>query len=267
MRRELTDFERLRAQELLVSRATEGLDDDERDELDGYGANGIGGFDDAAAFVDVVTLPRASLPPALADKIFKAAVGVIKSSTTAPAVPAVAATFTRSLPAVFGPARPVTNRRSRTLLFAGWAMAAAAAVLAVIAWSSRGDGRSEAPSPMGMRTELTHAPDSTVFRWEGSLAGDVVWSGARQHGVIQIRGLAPNDPQVSRYQVWLVDQTRDERYPVDGGLFDTSATETVFAFTPRIAVGRLTQVVITAEGPKGVVVSDRARVVASTAGR
>jgi Anti-sigma-K factor rskA len=269
MKRDLTDFERLRAQELLVSRATEGLSGDERDELAGYGAEAIESFEEAAAIVDVMTLPREPLPPDLADKIFMAAIGVKTSPTTAPAVPAVAAVFTRSLPAVPRPvsARPPSSRRSRMLLFAGWAVAAAAAVFAIVGWSSRGAEQPAAISPMASRDDLARTPDSITLRWAGETAGDVVWSAARQRGVIRISGLAANDPRTSRYQVWLFDGARDERYPVDGGLFDAVAPEASVVVTPRIPIDRLTRVLITAEAPNGVVVSDRSRVIASTVGR
>jgi Anti-sigma-K factor rskA len=265
MKRGLTDFEQVRAQELLVTRATEGLADAERDELAALGAEGIESFEETAAIVDLATLPREPLPPALAETIFRAAIGAKASPTTAPAVPAVPAVFTRTLPAVPTPAqRP--PRRSRTLLVAGWAMAAAAAVFAVVGWSSRGGDRAM-PAPMATRTEIASTQDSITLRWAADLQGDVVWSSTKQHGVLRISGLAGNDPKASRYQVWLFDRARDERYPVDGGLFDATGTEIAITFAPRIPIDDLTRVMITAETPRGVVVSDRQRVIATTAAR
>jgi len=55
-------------------------------------------------------------------------------------------------------------------------------------------------------------------------SGDVVWSSAKQQGYMRIRGLAANDPVRSQYQLWIFDEARDERYPVDGGVFDVDPT-------------------------------------------
>jgi len=46
--------------------------------------------------------------------------------------------------------------------------------------------------------------------------GDVVWDRRAQRGFLLLRGFVPNDPARSRYQLWIFDGARDDRYPVDG---------------------------------------------------
>lgn len=49
---------------------------------------------------------------------------------------------------------------------------------------------------------------------------DVVWSTRAQRGVMRLIGLKSNDARRWQYQLWIFDKTRDQRYPVDGGVFD-----------------------------------------------
>ena len=99
---------------------------------------------------------------------------------------------------------------------------------------------------------------------EGSAAdtlGDIVWSQRQQKGFMRICGLAVNDPQREQYQLWIFDEQRDEKYPVDGGVFNVAIAsgEVVIPITPQLGVGRPTLFAITVEKPGGVVVSSRER--------
>lgn len=94
------------------------------------------------------------------------------------------------------------------------------------------------------------------------VSGDVVWSPARQEGYLRFAGLPANDPQTQQYQLWIFDATRDDRFPVDGGVFDVPASgEVVIPIQPRLPVGKATLFAITIEKPGGVVVSSRERLV------
>ena len=106
-------------------------------------------------------------------------------------------------------------------------------------------------------------PDPAVG--EGA-SGTVSWSSTLQSGVLQLRGVAVNDPTQSQYQLWIVDKTR-EGESVDGGVFDvTSEGEVEVAIDAKLLVGEPTAFVITVERPGGVVVSERARVVMEATG-
>lgn len=93
--------------------------------------------------------------------------------------------------------------------------------------------------------------------------GEVVWSNERQEGYMTFRAVAANDPKATQYQLWIFDAERDERYPVDGGVFDvdTSKGEVTIPITARVAVGKPTLFAVTVEKPGGVVVSKRERIV------
>jgi len=95
-------------------------------------------------------------------------------------------------------------------------------------------------------------------------AGDVVWDPRRQQGYLRLRGFVANDPSRSRYQLWIFDAARDDRYPVDGGVFDVPAgrDEVVIPMHPALPVSRAVAFAITVERPGGAVVSAREKLVA-----
>jgi len=93
--------------------------------------------------------------------------------------------------------------------------------------------------------------------------GDVVWSDEAQTGFMRLEGLAPNDPTEAQYQLWIFDAARDERHPVDGGVFDVKAgDEVVVPIDAKLPVDRPTLFAVTVEPPGGVVVSTRERLAA-----
>jgi hypothetical protein len=100
--------------------------------------------------------------------------------------------------------------------------------------------------------------DSTAL----GASGDVVWSTQAQRGVMRLIGLKSNDVKRWQYQLWIFDKTRDQRYPVDGGVFDVpaGATEVFVPVNARVPVGSAVMFAVTVEAPGGVVVSTRERV-------
>ncbi len=96
-----------------------------------------------------------------------------------------------------------------------------------------------------------------------SVQGDVVWDARTQTGYMRFVGLRRNDPAIEQYQLWIFDGRRDQRYPVDGGVFDVRGGdgEVVVPIRARLPVGTPLAFAVTIERPGGVVVSDRSRVV------
>ena len=96
------------------------------------------------------------------------------------------------------------------------------------------------------------------------MTGDVVWDNAKQVGFLTFSGLEPNDSRRHQYQLWIVDGARDERYPVDGGVFDIPAADgpVVIPVRATVPVREPLAFVVTVEDPGGAVVSGRERVVA-----
>lgn len=91
----------------------------------------------------------------------------------------------------------------------------------------------------------------------------MVWSDTEQRGYMRIRGLAANDVTRAQYQLWIFDPRRDERYPVDGGVFDIPAgsEEVIVPIVAKLDVRGPTLFAVTVEAPGGVVVSARERIV------
>lgn len=92
--------------------------------------------------------------------------------------------------------------------------------------------------------------------------GDVVWDARNQTGYMRFTRLRRNDPSQEQYQLWIFDGQRDQRFPVDGGVFDSDGgDELVVPIQARLPVGTPLAFAVTVERRGGVVVSERQRVV------
>ncbi len=93
--------------------------------------------------------------------------------------------------------------------------------------------------------------------------GDVVWNAEEQRGTMRFKGLAKNDATRAQYQLWIFDKARDDKYPVDGGVFDVDneTGDVVVAIKAKLPVDKPTLFAVTVEKPGGVVVSKRERIV------
>lgn len=95
------------------------------------------------------------------------------------------------------------------------------------------------------------------------VAGNVVWSDAKQAGYIRLRGLPRNDPSASTYQLWIYDETQKKETPIDGGTFDVNAEgEIIVPIDAKLRAKKPNTFAITIEKPGGVVVSDGKRIAA-----
>jgi len=237
-----------RLEELLAERATDGLsaaDSADLAQLLTRHANvDAQAYERAAAAIHVAELGRHEAMPAhLREAILARAPRDV--SPLAAARPA-----SRPRPAVVWP----------------WLAAAAALVAAVLGWWPR-----EQISPaVGAERAALVAAGARQIDWKATqdpaatgAGGDVVWDPRTQRGFMRIVGLAPNEPTRLQYQLWIFDRLRDQRYPVDGGVFDIPAGggEVIVPIRARLPVGDATLFAVTVEAAGGVVVSSRKRIV------
>ena len=112
--------------------------------------------------------------------------------------------------------------------------------------------------------DVLAARDAQKLPWQDrNLQGQVTWSSDMQRGVLTIEGLEKNNPDEFRYQLWIVDESRDGANRVDGGLFDVAGDGTVqVPFTPRLDVRNAAMFAVTVEKPWGAVVSQQRSFVA-----
>lgn len=223
------------------------------------------GFERAAAALTLALVPAApEIPPSLEARLASAAEQWAAAPQEAPAGTTA-----------FRARQP--ERGTRTASLTGWLAAAAALVVAALAWWPLGTpdveisetGAALVPAAEELRRQLlASAPDAVTIAWSRtedpssvSASGDVVWSPQQQRGFMRFAGLAVNDASEFQYQLWIFDAGRDERYPVDGGVFDvTDSGEIVVEIDPKLPVGQAALFAITVEQPGGVVVSSRERI-------
>ena len=158
-----------------------------------------------------------------------------------------------------------------------WLIAAASVVLAVAGWwtrlmdsaspdaSASSFGQWRAASEREQMLASSHNVGHWPWSGDGDVSnGDVVWDNLEQRGFLRLKGFVANDPSRARYQLWIFDAARDDRYPVDGGMFDVPAgrSEVLIPVKPSVPVLRPVAFAVTVEGPRGAVVSEREKVVA-----
>jgi hypothetical protein len=266
-----------RLTELLVQQATEGLSASETLELRGLLARH--GRPDAeviertaAALLLAGTVEPEPMPSTLRKKLDLAADAFIVGELGQPAnADELAAT-----PSAARVEKPASSQSS-----IGWFVAAAAIVLAIVAWwpeargpapatqvaEVRADGKpssSEARSLMlADASALTRSWETTDDPAAQGVSGDVVWDNEKQAGYMRFKGLPANDPSRAQYQLWIFDGSRGDQYPVDGGVFDVppGSEEVIVPIDAKLPVSEPQLFAVTVEKPGGVVVSSRERIV------
>ncbi len=203
-----------------------------------------------------------------------------------------------SLPAQSSPSKVIAfppPRSTNVVAVLGWVAAAACLLLAIGAFATRQAGTGPVatvtqqplpvPNPSVAPTPAIPDPPETAAQlhdkllavagtvraeWAAtkdpggkSAAGEVLWNKEQQRGTMTFRGLAKNDPSRIQYQLWIFDKTRDDKYPVDGGVFDVDSDtgDVVVAIHAALPVSTPTLFAITMEKPGGVVVSKREHLV------
>lgn len=263
-----------RAVELLCDRALVGLDQHEEGELISLlaaaGVSDERSYELAAAALDLGASapPAEALPPRLERAVLGSAVAHFADKRPPPSskvVPMRRAGRLRTL-------APWLATAACFMLFAG-AILLRALTPPPLAFAPQrrpalAATQQARPSAADERRALI-AAGATLVSWSASAdpaakgaGGDVVWSSAAQRGYLRFRGLSPNDPRVSQYQLWIFDKNQDERYPIDGGVFDVDSNgEVVVAIDAKLRVVDPTLFAVTVEKPGGVVVSKRERIV------
>ena len=281
-----------RIAELLTDRTIEGLDPEAQNELKRlagqYPDYDEEALDRVAAALSLTTLRVEAMPPRLRERIEADArtyFGAAAGSNVVPLRPS-----SRSRPVV-GWAGWFAAAASIVLAVAGWwraesleaeavRLADARSALAGEAQSLRGElaeieARIDAltplpaPTPVEARAALAERDGTVSWAWSttddpaaAGAGGDVVWNGEAQEGYMRFTGLAANDPDQLQYQLWIFDAGRDDRYPVDGGVFDVpvGVDEVVVPIRASLPVGEVALFAVTVEKPGGVVVSSRERI-------
>ena len=156
--------------------------------------------------------------------------------------------------------RRAVNRFSRREAIA-LTVTAACLMLMLSGWNPLGSKLQTASERMQQFTSSPPA-DLVEVNWIPNEApnarGKVVWSNSRQEGYMEFAGMPENDPSQTQYQLWIFDTDKNQKFPVDGGVFDIDSAETVVVpIKANIPVSKAVQFAVTLEKPGGVVVSER----------
>jgi hypothetical protein len=153
---------------------------------------------------------------------------------------------------------PNTGTRPRSSLLP-WLAAAAAILLAVVAWwpAPRVDARAD------RQRLLARAGDAVTLAWKdwdspevAGVTGDVVWSDKAQKGYMRFANLPTKAD--AEYQLWIID-SRGMEQRISGGIFNGGPAEIVVPVTPGIEVRGAAAFAVTIEKPGGTWVSDMSR--------
>lgn len=165
----------------------------------------------------------------------------------------------------------VRRKRAFPLFTTAWAAAAAFLLFALGGWGLVLKSKLERrPTAEEARSRLL-ATNARLIKAEWrpgnspeseGVYGDVIWNIAGQQGYMHFHDLPVNDPNVMVYQLWIFDADQDERYPVDGGVFNINRKgDVIVPIKASLKVSRPTLFAITIEKPGGVMVSKRDRLV------
>ena len=280
-----------RLYDLLSLRVVEGLEPAEQEELRQLTAShpevDPDAFERVAAALAIAGLPVEPMPAGLRARVEADAAAWFAGRDDAPPTAVVT-----QFPV---PPKPVTA-------WGGWLAAAAALVIAVTGWlqvdrlaedrtalaarqavlesavarlereldaTETALAAARDASPGQLLAALEEQPGTRVVPWSttddpaaSGAEGAVFWNDAAQAGLMQFRGLQANDPATAQYQLWIFDAERDDRFPVDGGVFDVppGVHEVLVPIRARLPVGEAVLFAITVEPPGGVVVSSRERI-------
>ncbi|MGW8370518.1 MAG: anti-sigma factor domain-containing protein [Gammaproteobacteria bacterium] len=264
-----------RVEDLLVKRSLEGLNDVETAELRSlvkkFPQVDVAAFDRAVAAISVSQVPLThAMPAGLYAEIEATGKRIVAQRAAATPSRHAGSSLNRrrqtprSSPRSSARSSP-QRRRSPSAI--PWLVAAASLAFAIVSWwpmppsSSNADSvyqRSRLIDSGAQLQNWTATDDPTAV----AASGDVVWDEVTQQGYLRIVMLSPNDPDEYQYQLWIFDSARDERFPVDGGVFDISpgGGEVLVPISAKLPVGHAVMFAVTVEKPGGVVVSDRERI-------
>ncbi len=245
--------------------------------------------------------PQAPMPAELHERVLLAGQGWARAQRGA-GHGGASESFDRAIPGVlrlveakpgdgreFARVRVVSRVWRSAPVWGGWLAAAACLLLAVNLYSERsapsaafmarrdlGGGEASISnlvrrSPVALLDEFLSSAGDRVSVRLASMKSDrapdaraeVVWSPGQRTGFLKVSGLPANDTAQSRYQIWVVDATRREPYPVDAGLFDIplSGGQYVVPINARLPVGQPRAFAVSIEAPEGTVVSGPERLI------
>ncbi len=114
---------------------------------------------------------------------------------------------------------------------------------------------------------LASAPDVVQKSWtfeeeDKKVFGDVVWSNALQKGFVRLRDMPALDPSRETYQLWIIDEVRGKKAPVNAGIFNVGqAGEILVPINAQLRITKPKSFAISKE-KAGSAVSKPSRIVA-----
>lgn len=254
-------------EDLLVARATQGLDAQEQQQYDQLAAHDPAIVQQAEAF-ELTTASAAvalthhagvsALPAELRQRLLQDAGRHLPPTAHGlklAGTPAASAS----------PANPPARSGLQAI---GWYVAAAALIGLAFVLFMPGPSDPPETTPAQQYATLASQPATVAATWGfnpdggeprfANATGEVIFNPDQQAGYMKLTGLPVNDPTKEQYQLWIVDASRTGQTTdrVDGGVFDvTDAGEVIIPIDAAIRADQPVVFAITVEKPGGVVVS------------
>lgn len=282
----MTDEKKERMLELLSDQAIFDLNKDELMELEQLKNQfpdwkNFASFELTAAAIGISNLKTIEMPEKLRAKILDNAENYF-SPKVVNSEPETENSLGLLTPQTVGSGFAETEKRPLWQWF-GWGVAfAACALLAINLWTTRVQPQPEiakdnttiqTPTPelnAFQKRDRFIATASDIVRTKlespkdtKEILGEVVWSNSEQKGYVTFRGMPVNNPSEETYQLWVFDETQNDKYPISGGVFDVSESgEVVVPINTELKIRKPKMFAVTEEKPGGVVVSDREKLMA-----
>lgn len=278
-----------RLTELLIDRATSGLLEEEKQELqhlldekgidddfsfDAVVASLYEAFDESAVTINEESnesLKMVSLPKRVRTQILENAVDVLATTESA-------GTHSLTEAKTSGILQPEKEqvRRSRRREIVAWTLATAAAITAILGWFGR-------PTSNQTSTELIYlsgqkqlsefinsSDENNLFEVKlepgndkngENATGTVYWNRTKKRGFLKINSLQQNSPNQEQYQLWVIDRQRGIEDRPNAGVFNISEQgDAIYEFRSDLEVFDAQGFAVTVEKPGGVNKSDLSRI-------
>lgn len=254
--------------DLMIANATLGLDESELSELEqlalySNNSNEPERFEQVVAAIDLAQMPVENEMPADVRDLLLVSAGKFFSDDAE--IPGQESRHADPNPTPKVDLSSSDTNRMRLREAFAYAIAAAACLFLLTGYNPLGIKQDPAVAQRMQRFVDSRPDDLVRADWQAvhvkDVSGEVIWSDDKQEGFMVFENLPINDPTNEQYQLWIFDTDREQKVPVDGGVFDIESNgRVVVPIKAHVPVSKAVQFAVTVEKPGGVMQSKREKI-------